>query len=204
MEAGPAAGWGLRASAVAGQAAHREQILFVRHCPATPGGGCPGAMAFGLMSTVVRIDENSLCLNTQAMWTRSTPFASETDKVALEEGTIFAPRFDAQGLISAIVVDHESKDVLMLAHMNAEALALTIDTGHAWYYSRSRQQLWRKGETSGHIQDVISIKVDCDQDALLLVVRQTGPACHTNRESCFYREIRRDADGAPELVLNIT
>jgi phosphoribosyl-AMP cyclohydrolase len=133
------------------------------------------------------------------MWTRSTPFAAPQDKLSMEEGRALTPKFDANGLLSAIVIDHLSKEVLMLAHMNAEALARTIESGNAWYYSRSRKALWRKGESSGHSQRVIEMRADCDQDALLLVVEQTGPACHTNRRSCFYRRIVRGSDGAPAL-----
>lgn len=108
---------------------------------------------------------------------------------ALEEGTVFAPRFDANGLVTAITVEAGSKDVLMLAHMNAEALALTLQTGFAHYYSRSRQKLWKKGESSGEVQKVVELRTDCDQDAVLLIVEQTGrgAACHTGRKTCFYR-----------------
>ena len=109
----------------------------------------------------------------------------------IEEGTNFAPRFDASGLISAIVADETSGEILMLAHMNAEALAQTIETREAWFYSRSRQQLWRKGETSGNTLKVSAMKVDCDQDAVLLAVKVegSGKTCHTGRRSCFYREV---------------
>lgn len=122
----------------------------------------------------------------------------------LEEGTALAPRFDAQGLVTAITVDATSKDVLMLAHMNAEALALTLSTGVAHYWSRSRGKIWKKGESSGELQLVREIRVDCDQDAVLLVVEQTGrgAACHTGRPSCFYRRIEDGAlvdTGAPKL-----
>jgi phosphoribosyl-AMP cyclohydrolase len=134
------------------------------------------------------------------MWTVSTPFAAPADKLSLEEGGTLTPKFDAAGLISAIVIDATSKDVLMLAHMNAEALARTIDTGDAWYFSRSRGKLWRKGESSGNSQRVVQMRMDCDQDAMLLIVEQTGPACHTGRQSCFYREITRDGEGNPVLV----
>jgi len=107
----------------------------------------------------------------------------------LEEGTAFAPRFDAAGLVTVVTVEADSNDVLMLAHMNAEALALTLETGIAHYWSRSRGKLWKKGETSGELQEVVELRTDCDQDAMVLVVRQTGrgAACHTGRKSCFYR-----------------
>jgi phosphoribosyl-AMP cyclohydrolase len=109
----------------------------------------------------------------------------------IEEGTSFAPRFDANGLISAIVADETSGEILMLAHMNAEALERTIATREAWFYSRSRKSLWRKGETSGNTLRVSAMKVDCDQDAILLAVKVEGDGktCHTGRRSCFYREV---------------
>lgn len=97
------------------------------------------------------------------------------------------PKFDASGLVAAIAQDAETGEVLMLAWVNAEALARTLETGRATYWSRSRGEIWVKGETSGHIQEVVEVRVDCDQDAVLLKVRQTGGACHTGRESCFYR-----------------
>lgn len=102
------------------------------------------------------------------------------------------PRFNADGLVTAIVQDAGTLEVLMLAWMNAEALQKTIETGKATYYSRSRGELWVKGETSGHTQQVVEMRVDCDQDAVLLFVRQTGSACHTDRSSCFYRRIEID------------
>ncbi len=97
------------------------------------------------------------------------------------------PKFDASGLVAAIAQDAETGEVLMLAWMNAEALARTLESGRATYWSRSRGEIWVKGETSGHTQEVVEVRVDCDQDAVLLKVRQTGGACHTGRESCFYR-----------------
>lgn len=99
------------------------------------------------------------------------------------------PKFNADGLIAAIVQDAASQEVLMMAWMNAEALQTTCSTGRATYWSRSRQKLWVKGETSGHVQTVMEILIDCDQDAILLKVDQTGAACHTGRKSCFYRKI---------------
>lgn len=106
---------------------------------------------------------------------------------AQDETRELRPKFDADGLVAAIAQDAESGEVLMLAWMNAEALRLTLETGRATYWSRSRAALWVKGETSGHTQDVVEVRVDCDQDAVLLKVRQTGGACHTGRDSCFYR-----------------
>ncbi|KRA45675.1 phosphoribosyl-AMP cyclohydrolase [Devosia sp. Root635] len=109
----------------------------------------------------------------------------------LEEGTAFAPRFDTGGLVTVVTIEAGSNDVLMLAHMNAEALSLTLETGIAHYWSRSRGKLWKKGETSGELQQVVELRTDCDQDAIVLVVNQTGrgAACHTGRKSCFYRRI---------------
>lgn len=98
-------------------------------------------------------------------------------------------KFDANGLIPAIVQDHYTKEVLTLAYMNAESLAITIDEGRTCFFSRSRQQLWRKGETSGNVQHVVSITADCDKDALVVEVVKDGPACHTGAESCFFNEV---------------
>ncbi len=92
-------------------------------------------------------------------------------------------------LIPAIIVEEETNEVLMLAYMNLESLAKTMETGYTWFYSRSRQKLWNKGETSGHTQKVLSIRADCDDDTLLITVRQTGPACHTGSHSCFFKTI---------------
>jgi phosphoribosyl-AMP cyclohydrolase len=112
----------------------------------------------------------------------------------------FAPKFDADGLITAVVTDVKSGDVLMVAHMNAEALRKTVETGQAWYYSRSRKKLWKKGESSGHVQRVAELRVDCDQDALWLKVEQGGPgACHTGRRSCFYRAVPLGQTGTVTL-----
>jgi len=104
----------------------------------------------------------------------------------------FDPRFDAAGLVTAIVVDAETSILLMVAHMNDAAIRLTQETGQAHFWSRSRQSLWRKGETSGNGLSVTEMRVDCDQDALLLRVRPAGPACHTGRRSCFYRRVEVD------------
>jgi phosphoribosyl-AMP cyclohydrolase len=114
-----------------------------------------------------------------------------TNKPAdIEEGLAFTPTFDANGLVTAVVTDAKSGDVLMIAHMNEEAIRKTVASGEAWYYSRSRKSLWRKGETSGHTQRVVELRVDCDQDALWLKVEQAGEgACHTGRRSCFYRAV---------------
>ncbi len=118
----------------------------------------------------------------------------------IEESLTFAPKFGADGLITAVATDAKSGDVLMVAHMNAEAVAKTIASGEAWYYSRSRRELWRKGETSGHVQRVVELRVDCDQDALWLKVEQAGGgACHTGRRSCFYRAVPLGLSGAVPL-----
>ncbi|MGB7263251.1 MAG: phosphoribosyl-AMP cyclohydrolase [Albidovulum sp.] len=98
--------------------------------------------------------------------------------------------FDPRGLLPVIAQDHASGDVLMLAWMNAEAVARTLDTGKVTYWSRSRSAFWVKGETSGHVQKLIEMRLDCDRDCLLVRVEQTGPACHTNRRSCFYTAIK--------------
>ena len=113
-----------------------------------------------------------------------------------EEGLKFQPKFDASGLVTCVATDAASGDVLMVAHMNAEALRRTIESGDAWYFSRSRNSLWRKGETSGHTQSVVEMRMDCDQDAVWIKVEQVGAACHTNRRSCFYRVVKDGAGGA--------
>jgi phosphoribosyl-AMP cyclohydrolase len=115
----------------------------------------------------------------------------------IEASATLTPRFDANGLIAAIAQDHVTREVLMVAWMNAEALRLTLETGQATYWSRSRAKLWRKGEESGHAQRVIEARIDCDQDAILLIVEQTGAACHTGARSCFYRTIAADGSLAP-------
>ncbi len=116
---------------------------------------------------------------------------SAADKRALEEGADFAPRFDANGLIVCVTVEAKTREVLMVAYMNQLALDKTIETGVAHYWSRSRRSLWRKGDTSGQVQTVVSLSVDCDQDAILLEVEAggDGKACHTGRKSCFYRKL---------------
>ena len=109
----------------------------------------------------------------------------------IEQGTALRPRWDANGLVTAVVTDHRSGEVLMLAHMNADALAKTIDSGEAWFWSRSRGRLWKKGETSGHVLSVVEMRIDCDQDAVWIRADAAGPACHTGERSCFYRRIDR-------------
>lgn len=115
-----------------------------------------------------------------------------------EHGAVFAPKFDGQGLLMAIAVDAESKDVLMAAFMDEEALARTRETGLAHFHSRSRGKLWLKGETSGHFLRIREIRVDCDQDAIVMTVTPEGPACHTGAKSCFYRKL--DGEGLAPLV----
>lgn len=113
-----------------------------------------------------------------------------------------AIKWDAQGLVPAVVQDAVSKEVLMLAYMNAESLKLTAESGETWFWSRSRSELWHKGATSGHIQKVRSIKYDCDGDTLLVLVEQTGPACHTGDYSCFSKEAASAADNASPVQGN--
>ena len=110
---------------------------------------------------------------------------------------MLAPRFGPDGLVTAVAADADTGEVLMVAHMNAEALARTLETGEAWYWSRSRGELWRKGATSGQLQTVVEARIDCDQDAVLLKVRVAGDGgcCHTGRRSCFYRVVESAAAG---------
>jgi phosphoribosyl-AMP cyclohydrolase len=120
-------------------------------------------------------------------------FAAPAGSAELEEGAALTPKFDADGLVTAVATDAGSGDVLMVAHMNAQALAKTIATGEAWYFSRSRNALWKKGETSGHTQRVVEMRIDCDQDAVWIKVEQVAGACHTGRRTCFYRAVPLDA-----------
>ena len=114
----------------------------------------------------------------------------------IEEGLAFQPKFDASGLVTCVATDAGTGEVLMVAHMNDEALRKTLATGEAWYFSRSRNSLWRKGETSGHVQRIVEMRMDCDQDAIWIRVEQTGAACHTGRRSCFYRAVTAGESGA--------
>lgn len=109
-----------------------------------------------------------------------------------DTGLTLDPKFDAAGLITAVVTDAATGEVLMVAHMNADALAATRQSGEAVFWSRSRQALWRKGETSGHVLKVRELRIDCDQDAVWLLCDPAGPACHTGARSCFYRRIGAD------------
>jgi phosphoribosyl-AMP cyclohydrolase len=115
-----------------------------------------------------------------------------------EEGLAFQPKFDASGFVTCVATDAATGEVLMVAHMNDEALRRTIESGEAWYFSRSRNALWRKGESSGHTQRVVEMRMDCDQDAIWIRVEQTGAACHTGRRSCFYRAVTQ-GEGGPRL-----
>ncbi len=126
-----------------------------------------------------------------------------SDKTVLEASGLFTPKFDANGLVTAVVTDIKDGELLMVAHMNAEALKLTLETGIAHYYSRSRDKIWKKGETSGNLQTVREFRTDCDQDAVWLKVSVAGhdATCHTGRRSCFYRTVRME-DG--EAITTIT
>ncbi|MEN3931508.1 phosphoribosyl-AMP cyclohydrolase [Microvirga sp. W0021] len=135
--------------------------------------------------------------------TAPNAFPVLSSKSELEEGTVFAPRFDTNGLITCVTIDAHTNQLLMVAYMNAEALRKTLDTGTVWYWSRSRQELWHKGATSGQIQTLVEMRTDCDQDALELrvTVGGDGGCCHTGRLSCFYRSVQL-SDGTLKLVQN--
>jgi phosphoribosyl-AMP cyclohydrolase len=125
------------------------------------------------------------------------PLLSQTER---ERGSHFAPKFDNSGLLSAVVVDYASGEVLVVAFMNAEALSATLATRRVHFWSRSRAALWMKGESSGHVLDVVEVLVDCDQDALVIRATARGPTCHTGARSCFYRRVELDAGGSPVLT----
>jgi phosphoribosyl-AMP cyclohydrolase len=122
--------------------------------------------------------------------------SASADTHDIEEGLAFRPKYDALGLVTCVATDVGTGEVLMVAHMNDEALRKTIASGEAWYFSRSRNALWRKGETSGHTQRVVEMRMDCDQDAVWIRVEQSGAACHTGRRSCFYRKVDASDGGA--------
>ncbi len=132
-----------------------------------------------------------------------SPFAPRIDEEPVETSTAFSPKFDADGLIVAIAADADTGEVLMVAHMNGEALTRTIATGEAWFWSRSRRKLWRKGEESGNTLAVVDMRVDCDQDAILIKVRVAGAgvACHRGYRSCFYRSVPLGTLPTQELAL---
>jgi phosphoribosyl-AMP cyclohydrolase len=118
---------------------------------------------------------------------------SSIDASDREAGTAFLPKFDGQGLLSGVVIDFATREVLMVAFLDREALDATLETGFAHFHSRSRGRLWKKGESSGHVLKVLELRVDCDQDALVMICKPHGPACHTGAATCFYRRIE---DGA--------
>ncbi len=125
-----------------------------------------------------------------AMEGKQAPLVPRGGKAEIEEGLGFCPKFDKDGLIPAVAMDAVTREPLMLAYMNEESLRRTLELGEAVYWSRSRQEFWHKGATSGHIQRIVEIRTDCDQDALVLLVEQIGAgACHTGRGSCFYRKV---------------
>jgi phosphoribosyl-AMP cyclohydrolase len=138
--------------------------------------------------------------------TDANKFPTIGDKTALEEGDTFAPAFDAHGLLPAIVTAAETGEILMFAYMNEEALARTIHTGQAHFWSRSRGKLWRKGETSGNTLRVVEMRTDCDQDVLWLKAEMTGAGacCHTGRVSCFYRSVPFGDNAGGRLVMETT
>ncbi|MBO9419660.1 phosphoribosyl-AMP cyclohydrolase [Labrenzia sp. R4_2] len=127
--------------------------------------------------------------------------SERADKATVEEGDRLMPKFDQDGLIAAVVTDFKTSEVLMVGYMNEEALKRTIETGEAWYWSRSRQGFWKKGETSGQIQKVQEILTDCDQDALVVkvTVEGNGATCHVGYRSCFFRKVANTQDGTVRL-----
>jgi phosphoribosyl-AMP cyclohydrolase len=127
--------------------------------------------------------------------------SERADKATVEEGDRLMPKFDQDGLIAAVVTDFKTSEVLMVGYMNEEALKRTIETGEAWYWSRSRQGFWKKGETSGQIQKVQEILTDCDQDALVVkvTVEGNGATCHVGYRSCFFRKVSNTQDGTVRL-----
>ncbi len=133
----------------------------------------------------------------------STLFPAPGDKADLEEGDRLTPKFGPDGLVTCVTTDARTHEVLMLAHMNAEALRKSIETGIAHYWSRSRKELWRKGDTSGQVQTIVEMRVDCDQDAVWIkvTVGGDGNSCHTGRRSCFYRSVPVGPDASGDTVL---
>ena len=130
-------------------------------------------------------------------------FAEQGSKTDTEEGQVLAPRFGPDGLVTCVTTDAETGELLMVAHMDRQSLARTIETGEAWYWSRSRGQLWHKGETSGQVQTVLEMRVDCDQDAIWIKVHVAGDGgcCHTGRRSCFYRVVTPAPDPTGTAIL---
>jgi phosphoribosyl-AMP cyclohydrolase len=165
--------------------------------PEKPGGHFEPALG---SSSEAKTEPNSV---PRGAVSETSTFAPRATTEQVEEGRLFAPKFDADGLITCVVTDAWSAQVLMVAHMNPDALAKTITTGEAWFYSRSRQQLWKKGESSGHTQRVVEMRVDCDQDALWMRVEQIGAgACHTGRVGCFYRSVPLKQTDFRRLILD--
>ncbi len=135
------------------------------------------------------------------VWQYNRLFMNDNDDI--EQATVLTPKFDEKGLITCVVTDQESGQILMLAHMNATALERTLEEKIVYFYSRSRKTLWKKGETSGNILELVTAYIDCDQDALWVVARPAGPSCHTGETSCFYRKIDGQiagSDGAYRLT----
>ena len=131
----------------------------------------------------------------------SITFGDRPDKKAVEEKPVFAPKFDENGLIPCVAIDAQTKEPLMLAYMNETSLKMTLEIGEVVYYSRSRQEIWHKGATSGHTQKVVEIRTDCDQDAIIVYVDQQGAgACHTGRNSCFYRKVDLENSASPTAL----
>ncbi|MEP0191041.1 MAG: phosphoribosyl-AMP cyclohydrolase [Erythrobacter sp.] len=120
---------------------------------------------------------------------------SQSSRLEREQGNVLLPKYDSQGLICAVALDSATRDVLMVAFMDAEALRLTRETGQAHFWSRSRGRIWMKGESSGHVLSVQEMLIDCDQDAIVLVVEPAGPTCHTGVRSCFYRKLDLSGEG---------
>jgi phosphoribosyl-AMP cyclohydrolase len=129
------------------------------------------------------------------------PFPAPGSTAEVEEGAVLMPRFGPDELVTCVTTDAQTGDVLMVAHMDREALARTVESGEAWYWSRSRRELWRKGATSGQVQTVVEMRIDCDQDAVWLKVRVGGDGgcCHTGRRSCFYRVVPVGPEAADGL-----
>src|SRR3984885_7701387 len=175
-----------------------------RHVPRQSGGAgavpVHGARAAAVASPFVStrfLHANRHPLRLKTLWdSRGLTVSTAAEINDVEEGLAFRPKFDAAGLVTCVATDVATGEVLMVAHMNDEALRKTIASGEAWYFSRSRGALWRKGETSGHTQRVIEMRMDCDQDAVWIRVQQTGAACHTGRRSCFYRAVTAGEGGA--------
>jgi len=173
-----------------------------------PEGEQPSAAETQPVAETQQITAETPSAEPQASTSRTTVpepaiFAPRATAEQVEEGRLFAPKFGDDGLITCVITDAWSAEVLMVAHMNPEALARTIQTGEAWFYSRSRGKLWKKGETSGHVQRIVEMRVDCDQDALWLRVEQIGAgACHTGRATCFYRAVPLKQADLRRLILD--